>query len=265
MKYIESRNNPTIKNTVLLKDRRGRKESGRFIFEGVHLLEEYLRFGHKPLMLFVREDALSRYEALVASAGCEVVSVGESVYEKLTEEKSPQGILTVSGFLEHIVFCSPDCSELNEISGNSLMLVDLQDNGNVGTVIRTAASLGCDPILCGSCADIYSSKTIRATMGALFASRVYICASPENAVSALKSGGRRVFAAALTENAEVLGGFGIEPTDAFAVGNEGQGLSEAFISVCDKAVIIPMSGRTESLNAASAASMILWEAKRGRL
>lgn len=265
MKYIESRNNPTIKNTVFLKDRRGRKESGRFIFEGVHLLEEYLRFGHKPAMLFVREDSLPRYGSLIASAGCEVVSVSGSVYEKLTEEKAPQGILTVSDFLDNIVFCSHDCAELKEIKGNSLMLVDLQDNGNVGTIIRTAASLGCDPVLCGNCADIYSSKTIRATMGALFASKVYICASPENAVSALKSGGRRVFAAALTDNAAVLGEFGIGPTDVFAVGNEGNGLSDEFISLCDEAVIIPMSGKTESLNAASAASMILWEAKRGRL
>lgn len=102
-------------------------------------------------------------------------------------------------------------------------------------------------------------------MGAMFASRVYVCASPENAVVSLRNGGKRVFAAALNERASVLGGFDIEPTDAFAVGNEGKGLSKEFISLCDEAVIIPMSGRTESLNAASAASMILWEAKRGRL
>ncbi|MBQ3230050.1 MAG: RNA methyltransferase [Clostridia bacterium] len=265
MKYIESRNNPTVKNTVLLKDRRARKESGRFIFEGVHLLEEYLRFGHKPAMLFVRKDALSRHEGLIASADCETVVVSESVYEKLTEEKAPQGILTVSDFLDNVVFCSSECEELAETEGNSLLLVDLQDNGNVGTVIRTAASLGCDPVLCGSCADIYSPKTIRATMGALFSSRVYICASPENAVKALQKGQKRVLATALTENAEVLGGFDVLPTDAFVIGNEGRGLSSELIALCDKTVIIPMSGKTESLNAASAASIILWEAKRGRL
>ncbi len=262
MKFIESRSNPLIKNTLLLKERRGRKESESFFFEGVHLLEEYLRFGHTPRLIFVREDALSRYEALLASAGGELISVSQSVYEKLTEEKAPQGIFAVSPYLENVVFCFGDCKELSEIRGNSLLVCDLQDTGNVGTIIRTAAALGCTPILCGSCADIYSPKTIRATMGALFSSKIFICPSAEAAIKALRNCGKRVIATALTENAEILGELEIKETDAFAVGNEGRGLSESVIAFCDKTVIIPMSGKTESLNAASAASVIMWEARR---
>lgn len=268
MKRIESRNNPTIKNIVSLNRRREREEQKLFFFEGVHLLEEYLRFGNKPFAVFVREDVSERYQDLIASAGCDVFEVTESVYDKMTDEKSPQGILTVSPFLDNVVFA--DCEEdykkaASKIDCNSLMLVDLQDNGNVGTVIRTSAALGCVTLLGGNCADIYSPKTVRATMGALFSNDVYICADAVKLVSALRESGKRVIASALTENALELGRFELKETDCFAVGNEGKGLSPEFIAECDITAIIKMSGKTESLNAASAASILLWEAKRGRL
>ncbi len=267
MKRIESRNNPTIKNSVALNARRERELQKKFFFEGAHLLEEYLRFGHKPNAVFVREDAVLKYSSLINR--CEnVFEVTQSVYDKLTEEKAPQGIFTVSDYLGNVIFVGKDMpyDELSgRINGNSIMLVDLQDTGNVGTVIRTAATLGCDVLLCGSCADVYSPKTVRATMGAIFANDIYICPSPEAAVKALQQGGKRVIAAALSDNASVLGNFEICETDCFAVGNEGQGLKDEFISECDMTCIIPMSGRTESLNAASASSILLWEAKRGRI
>ncbi len=265
MKRIESRNNPTIKNVLLLRNRREREEKKQFYFEGVHLLEEYLRFGFKPDALFVREDALLKYSSLVEKAGCEVYEVTESVYDKLTEEKAPQGIFTVSGFLPGVVKADDGCDYdliARKIKGNSLMLVDLQDNGNVGTVIRTSAALSCDVLLCGNCADVYSPKTVRATMGALFSNNVYVCRDAEKTVLALQKSGKRVIASALSENASVLGGFELRFDDCFAVGNEGNGLSSEFISCCDMSAIIPMSGRTESLNAATASSILLWEAKR---
>jgi len=266
MKRIESRNNQTIKNMVALSDRREREKEQLFYFEGVHLLEEYLRSGNKPHCLFVREDVVSRYANLLESANCDVYEVTSSVYDKLTDEKSPQGIFTVSRYLENIRFVGTNIGidEFSEkIKDNSVMLVDLQDNGNVGTVIRTAAAMGCDVILCGNCADVYSSKTIRATMGALFMNDVYICPDTVIAIKSLQKSGKRVIASALNEKANVLGEFEIKSDDCFVVGNEGQGLSQQVISECDMTAIIPMSGRTESLNAASAASMILWEARRG--
>ena len=267
MKRIESRNNPTIKNTVALKTRREREMQESFFFEGAHLLEEYLRFGHAPDAVFVREDVAERYAPLINECS-NVFEVTSSVYDKLTEEKAPQGIFTVSSFLNNVVFVGKDISyeELpSRIKGNSIMLVDLQDTGNVGTVIRTAATLGCDVLLCGSCADVYSPKTVRATMGAMFANDIYICPSPESAVKAMQKGNKRVIAAALSDKASVLGGFEIYESDCFAVGNEGQGLKSEFIAECDMTCIIPMSGRTESLNAASASSILLWEARRGRI
>lgn len=265
---IESRNNPTIKNMTALRDRREREEKRLFYFEGVHLLEEYLRAGNTPFAVFVREDVCGKYASLISKANCEVYTVSESVYNKLTEEKAPQGIFTVASFLENAVFAGEriDYSELSEcIKGNSVMLVDLRDTGNVGTVIRTAAALDCAVLLCGSCADIYSSKTVRATMGALFTADIFVCPDTLAALQALKACGVRVIASALDEKAQTLGSFETKQNDCFAVGNEGQGLSEEIIAQCGMTCFIPMSGKTESLNAAAAASMLLWEARRGRM
>lgn len=261
MKRIESRNNPTIKSITALRSRREREESRLFYFEGVHLLEEYLRAGFTPHSVFVREDVLDRYAELISCVGCDVYEVTESVYDKLTDEKAPQGIFTVSRYLPNVRMFE----NAQAIKGNALMLVDLQDNGNVGTVIRTSAALDCDVLLCGRSADVYSAKTIRATMGALFTGNVYLVNDTESAIDIFKSAGRRVIASALTDKAETLGNFEVSETDCFVVGNEGNGLSESVIQKCDFTAIIPMSGRTESLNAASASSILLWEARRGRM
>lgn len=268
MKRIESRNNPTIKSINSLSSRREREDKGLFYFEGVHLLEEYLRAEYVPKTVFVREDVVDRYSELLDGISCEMIEVTSSVYDKITEEKAPQGIFVVSEFLPNVREIGSDVSfdELPSVqNGNSIMLVDLQDVGNVGTIIRTAAALGCDVLLCGKCADVYSPKTVRATMGALFTNNIFVCSDTVSVIEALQNGGKRVIAAALTDKAETLGGFDILDGDCFAVGNEGNGLSDEVISRCDFASIIPMSGRTESLNAAMAATILLWEAKRGRI
>ncbi len=263
MKRIESRNNPTVKFINSLSAKKEREQNRLFYFEGVHLLEEYLRAGRIPYCVLVREDVFSRYRDLINSAQCEIYEVTSSVYDKLTDEKAPQGIFTVSGFLPNVF--KLDEGNAASIKGNSIILADLQDNGNVGTVIRTAAAMDCAVLLCGKCADIYSSKTVRATMGALFTNNIYLCDDTKRAVSLLQQRGKRVIASALTDKAEVLGKFPILENDSFVVGNEGQGLSKEVIDSCDLTAIIPMSGKTESLNASIAASMLLWEAKRGNI
>ncbi len=262
MKRIESRNNPIIKSVVALRNRREREALRIFYFEGVHLLEEFVRSGKKLKQLFIREDVAEKYSSLANSAGCEVFEVTSSVYEKITEEKAPQGLFAVSDYLDNV--CSFDEKQAKAISGNSILLSDLQDTGNVGTVIRTAAALGCNVILCGNCADIYSPKTVRATMGAVFMSEVYIAENTEAAVGLLRNAGKRVIATALTDKAETLGKFEILPDDSFVIGNEGKGLTAEVISKCDFTAIIPMTGKTESLNAANASSIIMWETARGR-
>lgn len=263
MKRIESRNNPTIKSICKLSSRKEREQQRLFYFEGVHLLEEYLRSGKIPQCVFVREDVSKKYEELLSSVKCDIYEVTDSVYEKLSDEKAPQGIFTVSRFLDNVF--ELDDKNVSDIKGNSIMPIDLQDNGNIGTIIRTAAALDSDVLLCGSCADVYSSKTVRATMGALFTGRVFVSKDVFASIALLQKNGKRVIATALTDKAEVLGNFNVLKDDCFAVGNEGNGLSDDVISKCDFTCIIPMSGKTESLNAAIASAMLLWEARRGNM
>jgi len=262
--YIESRNNERIKNVVKLRDRASREENKLFFFEGAHLLEEYLRYGNIPSAVFVCEKTIYEYPSLIDSINQEnVFTVTNEVFSKISTEKAPQGILTVSSFLENnAIFLKEkvDYDKLTENSESSLLFLDsIRDNGNVGTIIRTAAALGnVSCVLSRDCADIYSNKTIRATMGAMFSSKVFIADDLAEAILSAKKS-RRVFASALESTSLILGEFNIQKGDCFVVGNEGNGISKNIINLCDSAVKIPMTDATESLNASAAAAILLWE------
>ena len=143
----------------------------------------------------------------------------------------------------------------------AVLLENVQDPGNVGTVIRTAAALGFDTvILCGACADVYSPKTARATMGAIFREnivRMDIAAAAEY----IHSCGMKLYGAALSERAADIRAAELQNA-VVAIGSEGRGLSAEFLSLCDGEVIIPMTPGSESFNAAIAAAIVMWEIVR---
>ena len=153
---------------------------------------------------------------------------------------------------------TPDfCSDNDE---NILLLESVRDPSNVGAIIRSASAFGADRIIMSAdCADIYNSKTVRASMGVLFDMKIDRVDSLADAVRQLQKRGRRVFAAALDEHAQKLGQTQILRGDCILIGNEGHGLSSDMISACDSSLYIPMRGDVESLNAAVAASVLLWE------
>ena len=260
MNRIESRNNGIINAAAALSKRAERYENRRFTFEGVHLLEEFLRAGHSPCAVFVREDRTRDLSRLLNTAGCEVYEVTAPVYDKLTSEQAPQGVFTVAEFLDNI----KDFGGFEPCGTNTLLLDNLQDPGNVGTAVRTATALGARVVL-ASCADIYSQKTVRASMGSVFFGDITVCRDSAEAIESLKNSGLRVIAAALYGKNEKLGGFDILPDDCFVIGNEGGGLSEKVLSMCDFSSRIPMTCGAESFNAAAAAAIFLWEAKRKTL
>lgn len=266
--YIESKSNERIKSIVKLRDKANREENGLFFFEGAHLLEEYLRHGHAPYALYVCEKSAEEYSELIGAVDRNIIyTVSEDVFSKISTEKAPQGILTVSAFLENNAMFMKEKADYKIMANTDdafLFLDSLRDNGNVGTIIRTAAALGgvyC--VLSSDCADIYSNKTIRATMGALFSSKTYIASDISEAVSTVQKSGRRVFASALGNTTLTLGKFEIENGDCFVVGNEGQGIREEIIKLCDSAVKIPMTNAAESLNASAAAAILLWNMRKG--
>lgn len=261
--YIESRTNERIKNVVKLRDKASREENRLFFFEGVHLLEEYLKHGYVPHSVFVCQNSKNDYSYLLNSINEDkIYTVSSEVFSKISTEKSPQGILTVSEFLNDNITILSNNAEYNIIKNNNcgiLFLDSVRDNGNVGTIIRTAAAFGVTCVLSSDCADIYSSKTIRASMGAIFSSKLFITNNISETINNIRKNGRRVFASALGKTTLTLGKFEIKNNDCFVVGNEGNGINDKIISLCDSAVKIPMTDATESLNASAAAAILLWQ------
>lgn len=268
---ITSRQNPSIKRLGFLLEKKGRESSELFRFDGIKLFLEAVSCGVKIEEIYVRESSIEVVESRLEKEGlflsdCKVICVSDEIFAKISEERSPEGIITVARYIDGF----QRISEINESNIPSkaesvLLLESLRDPGNLGTVLRSAAALGIDKIVLSSdCADIYNPKTIRAAMGAVF--RVSLCRLGEGLlpdyISRLRESGRRVFAAALKNDAAVLGEFDLQPGDCFAIGNEGHGLSEKTIAACDSCVIIPMQKGCESLNAAAASVILMWEMKK---
>lgn len=144
-----------------------------------------------------------------------------------------------------------------------VLLESVRDPANVGAIIRSAAAMGIDRlILSADCADIYHPKAVRGSMGTLFSQPIDRVPALSPVITQLREHGRRVFAAALDADALRLGSFVPQSGDCVVIGNEGHGLCPETVAACDRSVIIPMTARAESLNAAVAASILMWEFSR---
>ena len=265
---IFSRQNRLVKLVCSLERKKAREESGLFRFDGIKLCLEALAKGIVPEYIFVCESRLCEIKARLGERDFIVVS--DDVFSKMSEEKSPEGIITVAQRLDAL-HKTARLSENGEFdvfveNGEKVFLLEaIRDPGNLGTIIRTAASLGIDRIVMSAdCADIYNPKTVRAAMGALFMLRTDVieAGKTEEYIGALRASGRRVFAAALSENAVSVKELSVLSSDVFVIGNEGHGLSADTIDACDGAVIIPMKEGCESLNAAMATGILMWEISR---
>ena len=152
--------------------------------------------------------------------------------------------------------------KLDKIYNNGVFvcLCSLQDPGNVGTIIRTAEAFGVDAVLVtDDCPDIYSPKVLRSTMGSAFRIPVVSFEDAEYMLNALKENEYTTYAAVLEENSICLGDFSFDKKSAVLIGNEANGLLNSITEKCDYSLYIPMKGNAESLNAATAANIIMWE------
>ncbi len=265
--FISSRQNPLVKTVCGLADKKRRTESGLFRFDGIKLLREALLSSVEIKYVIYREGMDAVLEQLLKDAYTEgklpeecVIEVREAVFGKLSEEKSPEGVIAVAHMCSS---CHIRSSSLPE--GKILICESLRDPGNLGTVMRSAYALGIDKlVLTDDCADIYNPRTLRAAMGAVFKQRTQMLPRSELAdfIGKLRDDGRRVYAAALTEHSTDINALTLGTGDCFVIGNEGHGLSESTINACDASVIIPMREDAESLNAAAAAAICIWETVR---
>ncbi len=272
---LTSRQNPTVKRIFALGDKKERRREGLFRFDGVKLFCEAVDCGLRIRHVIVREDAAAYVTDAVESAvartelSCDSITVvSEGVFSKLSEERAPEGIITVAEFIveRHRVIDASECDTYSAGADERLLIAEsLRDPGNLGTVIRSCAALGIDRlIISDDCADLYNPRTIRGAMGGLF--RLNIDVLPQSAmpsaILSLRASGRRVFAAALHKDAEIIGELELKRGDCFVIGNEGHGLSENTVNACDACALIPMREGSESLNAAAAASICIWETVR---
>lgn len=259
---IKSRNNPKIIQAAKLRLKKHRDESRFFCFEGKKLMSEAASFGVKIKALFYTK-ANSEYVTSLPG-DFERYEVTDEVYEKLTDEKSPEGLFCVAEYLDRIKFLSK--IDKDEKISAPFIAVSVRDPGNLGTLIRSAAALGVGTlILSGDCADVYNKKTVRASMGALFKSDIMIVEDINSLPDILCSLGYPVYAATLHRNSVDLLSLKEKENICFAVGNEGHGLPESFIERCSGCVTIPMSPGSESLNVTLAASILMWESFKKRL
>ena len=273
---LVSRQNPTVKRICSLTEKKNRRREGLFRFDGIKLLEEAVKDGLELVYVALRmpmgERTEERVQALLEKGALDesvLLPVSEAVFEKMTEEKSPEGVLCVAK-LPAELHQSPAADALGELTcqGEKLLILEsVRDPGNLGTVLRSADALGIDRlILTEDCADLYHPRTVRAAMGALFRLPTLTVPTEElpRYIALLRETGRRLYAAALHTDALTVGELLLREGDGFVIGNEGHGLSEAVIAACDGAAVIPMREGAESLNAAAAAAVCIWETVRAQ-
>ncbi len=277
---ITSRQNQYVTLAAKLQERKHRQSEGLLRFDGVKLYcEAVLRGVEIEFILLdatlaeaVDAKAKALYGFGIDAAGARILTLSHDIFVKISDENAPEGIVCVAKYIDKIHKIATINSRQEILlrlaspgSGRILLCESLRDPGNVGTVVRTAFAFGIDwLVLSGDCADLYNPKTLRGAMGTLFSQKILRVDDLPAVVEILQSKGRRVYAAALDENAKQLGSFAFGKGDCAVIGNEGHGLSPRMLDACCEKVYIPMAGNAESLNASVAASVLMWEMTRGK-
>ena len=251
METVSSRKNANIRALrLLLREKRERDGRGLFAAEGDHLCKELLFADFKVTFAAYTEKAAEKYPettALLREKADASAVITEELSEYISDTKSPQGLYAAAQKRER------------PLPGNSRRIVVLdgiQDPGNVGTIIRTAEAFGTDgAVLTGNCADIWSPKTLRASMGSVLRLPCVYCRS-EDLQHTLP--GFTLYAAMLDKTAKRLGEVKFPEKTAAVIGAEGAGISPETARQCAEKIYIPID-KAESLNAAVAAAVIMWE------
>ncbi len=258
---ISSTTNTKIKSVLALRDKsKVRKERGAFIIEGSRSVYELTK--ENCLELYVSEHFLQQADAQEKERLAQLCptyeTVTDTVFGRLSDTRTPQGILAVAKMPEHTL------QELQRTASLLLLLERIQDPGNMGTLLRSAEAAGVTGVIVSEdSADIFQPKVVRATMGSLMRLPIVRTKDFIRTVKELQEEGIALYAAALS---------GAVPYDkadwnrpcGVMIGNEGAGLSKEAQEAATKTVQIPMAGAVESLNAAVAASVLLFEAARQR-
>ncbi len=266
---ITSRSNPLVKWAASLTEKKGRAAERHFIAEGEKLTREALEAGLPVTHIFLEKSKAEKNAQMLMPlldcekyADTELVTLSESAFSKISTEKSPQGVICAIKYLDFfniidIIYNEAFFADPDE---RALALYSVRDPGNLGSVIRSAVAFGVDHIiLSADSADIYNPKTVRSAMGSLYRTKITVVEDFSSFIKVAQAVGRRVLAAELSEGAKSLDEIELRRDDIVIIGNEGHGIAPEISAICDGSVYIPISKKTESLNASVAAALFMWE------
>ena len=244
---ISSRKNPLLQQVrKLLSSRKEREQAGLFVSDGTKLLEEAVKFD-SGLHTVILSDGVD----VAVPDGVRVVRVPEDVMASISPMEAPQGALFLCRLPEKTAFAA---------QRGMLLLDGIQDPGNIGTILRTADALEVPVVLLEGCADPYSHKVVRSSMGAVFRTKV-VQSTWAEVQAACKAAGIPVAVTALSERAKDIRSAELTQM-AVVIGSEGRGVRQEILGSADAELIIPMNPRCESLNAAIAATICMWQMKK---
>ncbi len=257
MKHVSSRSNPLYKSLAKLKDSpRERRTENSALLDGAHLIEAYLDRVGAPRALAIADAAQQDpgiRALLTRTAQLEPIVLADGLFRELSPVTTPTGILAVVAI--------PAPKVVPSAVACCLLLEDIQDPGNLGGILRTAAAAGLEHVLLSrGCADAWSPRALRGAMGAHFLLNIVERA---DLVAFAETYAGQVVATAAHARRSVFE-TDLRPATAFAVGNEGAGLTQALAAEADAEVAIPMPGRMESINVAAAVAVCLFERVRQR-
>ncbi|MBQ4641990.1 MAG: RNA methyltransferase [Oscillospiraceae bacterium] len=244
--YITSRKNPLLQQVrKLLVSRKERESAGLFVADGTKLLEEAVKWWPGLDTVILSEDITAQIPE-----GVRTVVVPKDVMESISPMQTPQGALFLCRF----------CPQKEFVPRPGMLLLDgIQDPGNLGTILRTADALEIPVVLLEGCADPYSHKVVRSSMGAVFRTPV-VQSTWQQLKTACDEAGISVAVTALSDRAKDLREVKLS-TMAVVIGSEGQGVRKEILDSAQEELIIPMNPRCESLNAAVAATIVMWQMK----
>lgn len=261
MQLITSKDNEIVKNIKKLKEKKYRDEKKEYIIEGIKLIEEAITENAKIKMIIVCEECLKN-EAIeqkllyqIAKYNC--IYVNEKVFTSITDVKNPQGMLAVIEM--------ENGEEVINYNDDVIFVLDgIKDPGNLGTILRTIDSAGLSQVIVSKdTVDAYNPKVVRSTMGAIF--RVKVIES-QDIIRTMKNIKKHKYEILVTSLEATDNIYDIDYTKKMIViGNEANGVSQAVLDIADEKIKIPMLGKTESLNAAVATSIIAYEYVRRKI
>ena len=248
---ITSKDNEIIKNIKKLKEKKYRLDS--YIVEGIKMVKEAINENQEIALIAIREDFKIDFD----TKKIKIVTISNKIFNDISDVKTPQGILAVI-----------KKNQNNQIETNQeyiLALDSLQDPGNMGTIIRTADSANINQIIINkTTVDPYSPKVIRSTMGAIYRTNIIEVEDLKTTLREMKSKGFQIITTDLKATQSIYD-INYNNKTVVVIGNEANGVSQEILQTADKKVIIPMLGKTESLNASIAASIMIYEYVRQKI